>query len=262
MEKNEMNMEIYKQPLYYEIAFSFIDPKEQVDNFEALIRKFSNIRVKRFLDVACGPSFQLREIGRRGYEAVGLDIAPEMLKYLEGKAKEEGVKIETVKADMADFRLERKADFAFIMMGSLDVESNEQFLSHLDSLAASLRRGGLYFIQNIDLDWTKNAKDSWVMERNGIVVETTYQSRLKDILNQIWTEEMTLKVNDNGERREFYHRRDLKFIFPQEFKTLVKMNGKFEFLGWWKGDRNTWNLDQPLEKVKELNYNMVLLRRR
>jgi hypothetical protein len=40
------------------------------------------------------------------------------------------------------------------------------------------------------------------------------------------------------------------------------MNGKFEFLGWWKGDRNTWHLDQPLEKVKELNYNMVLLRRK
>jgi SAM-dependent methyltransferase len=262
MENDEMNMEIYKQPLYYEIAFSFIDPKEQVDNFEALIRKFSKIRVKRFLDVACGPSFQLREIAKRGYEAVGLDIAPEMLRYLEGKAKEEGVKIETVKADLADFTLETKADFAFIMMGSLDVESNEQFLSHLDSLAASLRRGGLYFIQNVDLDWTKNAKDSWVMERDGIVVETTYQSRLKDILNQICTEEMTLKVNDHGERREFYHKRDLKFIFPQEFKTLVKMNGKFEFLGWWKGDRNTWHLDQPLEKVKELNYNMVLIRRK
>lgn len=138
-----VNMGIYKQPLYYEIAFSFIDPKEQVDNFERLIREFSVMRVNRFLDIACGPSLQLREIARRGYEAVGLDLSPEMLEYLRKKAREEGLKIETLQGDMHNFRLKKKADFAFIMMGSLDAESNEKFLSHLDSVAASLNEGGL-----------------------------------------------------------------------------------------------------------------------
>lgn len=61
-----VGMEIYQQPLYYEIAFGFIDPKTQVDNFEKLIMKFSEIKVNRFLDIACGPSLQLREIPRRG----------------------------------------------------------------------------------------------------------------------------------------------------------------------------------------------------
>jgi len=54
----------------------------------------------------------------------------------------------------------------------------------------------------------------------------------------------------------------LKFIFPQEFKALVQINGKFDFLGWLKGNCNTWHLDQPLEKVKALGDNMVLLRRK
>jgi len=40
------------------------------------------------------------------------------------------------------------------------------------------------------------------------------------------------------------------------------LNGKFEFLGWWKGNCNTWHLDQPLEKIKNLGDNMVLLRRK
>lgn len=53
---------------------------------------------------------------------------------------------------MCEFRLKKKADFAFIMMGSLNVESNERFLAHLDSVATSLKRGGLYFIQNMGLD--------------------------------------------------------------------------------------------------------------
>jgi len=66
-------MDIYKHPRYYEIAFSFFDPKQQVDCFEEIIAKFSKVKVKRFLDIACGPSLQLREIAKRGYEAVGLD---------------------------------------------------------------------------------------------------------------------------------------------------------------------------------------------
>jgi SAM-dependent methyltransferase len=259
---NVGNMEIYKQPLYYEIAFSFIDPKEQVDSFERIIRKFSRIRVRRFLDIACGPSLQLREIARRGYGAVGLDLYPEMLEYLRKEAGEEGLNIETVEADMYSFRLKEKVDFAFIMMGSLDAESNERFLSHLDSVAASLNEGGLYFIQNVNLDWTRKGRQRWTMKRDGVKVKTSFESYFKDVLSQVYTEKLTLEVDDNGERKKFAQQEDLKFIFPQEFKTLLKLNRKFEFLGWWKGNCNTWHLDQPLERTENLADNMVLLRRK
>jgi len=255
-------MEIYEQPLYYEIAFGFVDPKEQVDNFEKIIRKISRIQVNSFLDIACGPSLQLREIAKRGYEAIGLDLYPEMLEHLRKKARDEDLKIKTVRADMYDFKLRKKVDFAFIMMGSLDAESNEKFLSHLDSVAASLKPGGLYFIQNFGLDWTQTREQSWTMERDGITVKTSFELHFKNILDQTYTERMVMEVNDHGETRSFVHEEDLKFIFPQEFKTLVKMNGKFEFVGWWKGNCNTWHLDQPLENVKDLGDNMVLLRRK
>jgi SAM-dependent methyltransferase len=249
--------------LYYEIAFSFFDVRQQVDTFEVIINKFSRIRVRRFLDIACGPSLQLREIAKRGYEAVGLDLAPEMLGYLSRKAEEEGLRIETVRADMSNFRLKRKVDFAFIMMGSLVFESNEKLMDHLDSLACSLRRGGLYFIQNRVVDWTGPVEQSWTEERDGIRVKTTFSIRWKDILNQVYTERLTLEVEDHGQTRTFVSEEDLKHIFPQEFKLLVKLNDKFEFLGWWEGNESTWFLDKPLEKsLKPSNINMVLLRRK
>jgi SAM-dependent methyltransferase len=255
-------MDVYKRPLYYEIAFSFFDAKKQVDTFEQVIKKFSRIKVRRFLDIACGPSLQLRELARRGYETVGLDFAPEMLEYLSKKAEEEGQKIETVQADMCSFRLKRKADFAFIMMGSLVVESNERFLSHLNSVASSLGKGGLYFIQNMSVNWTSVQEQSWEVERDGVKVKTTYSNHWKDILNQIFTEDITLEVNDHGKEMKLKSSEDLKFIFPQEFKALVKLNGRFQFLGWWEGNESTWDLDKPLEKAgAPSNFNMVLLRR-
>jgi SAM-dependent methyltransferase len=257
-------MELYRQPVYYEIAFSFFDSKMQVDAFEEIIEKFSGVKVCRFLDVACGPSLQLREIAKRGYGAVGLDSSREMLDYLRRKAKEEGVRVETVSADMLKFRLKEKVDFAFIMMGSLLVESNEQFLSHLDSVASCLKKGGLYFIQNWLVDWTKrDTRQNWVMEHDGIRVETTYEWLLKDIVNQIGTETLTLDVDEKGKKKKFVDKRDLKIIFPQEFKLLVKTSEKFEFLGWFEGTESKWFLDKPLERAKTLsNINMVLLKRK
>ena len=121
-------MTVYEQPQYYEIAFSFIDPKEQVDAFERLINKFSQIDVKKFLDIACGPSLQLREIVSRGYEAIGLDSSPQMLRYLDKKAKEVGRTIETVKADMTFFTLKEKVDFNNTFKGvKLSKEKSKQW---------------------------------------------------------------------------------------------------------------------------------------
>jgi SAM-dependent methyltransferase len=254
-------MGIYDYPLYYEIAFSFINPKKQVDNFEKLIKKFSKTKVKRFLDIACGPGLQLREIARRGYEAIGLDINPKMLQYLKEKSEEEGLRVETVKADMTKFKLKKKVDFAFIMMGSFCFKSNENLLSHLNSVADSLNKGGIYLIQNMSLNWTKAEKQSWTRKRDGITVKTIFEWNFKNIINQIYTEKIILEVNDNGERKKFIEKEDLKFIFPQEFKALIKLNGKFEFLGWWEGNRDSWHLDKPLEKANKLSNNIVLLRR-
>ncbi|MGB9671726.1 MAG: hypothetical protein ACPL0C_05565 [Candidatus Bathyarchaeales archaeon] len=176
---------------------------------------------------------------------------------------EEEVKIETVQADMRNFILRKKVDFAFIMMGSFSFKSNEELLNHLHSMAYSFKKGALYLIQNMAVDWTKNVEQSWTMERNGIKVRVTYTTRLKDILNQIYIEKIAMEVDDHGKQLKLEGEENLKFVFPQEFKALVKLDGKFEFLGWWEGTESTWHIEKPLEKAEKLtNINMALLRRK
>ncbi|PIP27377.1 MAG: hypothetical protein COX30_02200 [Candidatus Moranbacteria bacterium CG23_combo_of_CG06-09_8_20_14_all_39_10] len=94
-----MKSQVYNQAKYYEIAFSFVDPKKQADLFEKFIKKYSKIDVKSVLDLACGTALQLREMARRGYQAIGLDYSLKMLDYLEGESKKEGLKVETIKDD-------------------------------------------------------------------------------------------------------------------------------------------------------------------
>lgn len=227
-------MAVYNEPLYYEIAFSFVDAKKQADLFEKFIEKYSKVKVNRVLDIACGPSLQLRELAKRGYGAVGLDLSPRMLEYLKRKAKEEDVKIETVKANMINFRLKDEVDFAFIMMGSFRFKKNEEFLKHLDCLSDSLKKGSLYLIENMELDWPSFKPQSWVIEKNGIKVKTTYKLEQKDALSQTSEENIILEVNDHGKQLKFIEKGLVKHVYPQEFLSLIKSNNKFEFLGWFE----------------------------
>jgi len=201
----------------------------------------------------------LREIARRGYEAVGLDLSFEMLEYLKSRAKEEGLKVETAQADMTNFKLREKVDFAFIMMGTIScIESNEKFLRHLDSVADALKSGGLYLIENFRLDWASKdffGSQSWTMERNGIQVKTTYNIELQNALTQMLKETIKLEVNDHDKQLVFEESGNMKMIFPQELLALVEWNNKFEFIGWFERSR--------MKKLAKTNRdNLIILRRK
>lgn len=252
-------MSAYDQPLYYEIAFSFFDVMEQIDLFERDIDEYSEIEVDKVLDIACGSSLQLRELAKRGYDSTGLDLSQNMLGYLSEKAEEEGVDIKTIKADMVDFEVDEKVDLAFILMGTIGlIKSNDDLLTHLDSVADSLRSGGLYLIENLKLDWNSEdlfSSGEWVKERDGIEVKTTYSLELMDALEQKTMERLKLEVDDHGEKKTIEDERIEKIIFPQEFVSLIEFNGKFEFIGWFE----RYEIEQ-LEEAK--NDNLIVLRKK
>jgi SAM-dependent methyltransferase len=248
-------MNVYDYPLYYEIAFSYQEAKRQADFFEEAAKKFSKIHVKRFLDIACGPSPQLRELARRGYEAVGLDINPRMLTHLKKKAQEEGVKVETVEADMNNFKLKKKCDFAFILSGSLHVGSNRQFMQHLHCVVNALRKGGLYLFENFSLRLNQNPRQEWTMKQGEIEVKTKWEATTKDELEQLEEEKLTLEVNDHGKKKTFTSTFYPKTFAPQELKALIELNGKFEFIGWFEHLKL-----EPLKTTK--GSNIIIIRKK
>ena len=251
-------MPIYNKPEYYDIAFDFIDIKKQIDLFEEFIKRFSRVKVRRVLDLGCGPGSQLIELAHRGYDVSGLDISPQMLGYLKKRALNEGITVETIKEDMSNFRMKKKVDFIFIMMGTIGyIKDNEEFLRHLNSVSSVLKPGGLYLIEDMRLNWpTQNLfkPQRWVIERNGVRVKATYQLKLTDALNQTLTESIKLEVKDHNRAFTLEDSVNTKQIFPQEFLELLKENGKFEFLGWFKRDK--------IEHLKKADKDNVILLRR
>jgi SAM-dependent methyltransferase len=251
--------DVYDNPYYYEIAFGFRDIRKEVDFFEQCIGKWSKIPVTNVLEIGCGPSPYMLELAKRGYVFAGLDLSKAMLDYSLAKAKKAKIRMKTIHADMRDFRIKEKFDFAFCMLGSIEVESNIEFLSHLDSVAACLGSGGLYLVDaSIQFDWSRLGAEYWTMLKDDLTVNVSWATSPVCYTEQKIKVLMTIEVISNEETKTFKTEKICKLVFPQEFKELVKESGKFEFLGWY----NNLDLTKPLEKMPHISRPVTLLRRK
>jgi SAM-dependent methyltransferase len=259
MKRKEKWLSVYDNPFYYDVAFSFRDISKEVDFFEQCIGKFSKVKVKRVLDIGCGPSPYMTELAKRGYAFTGLDLSKPMLEYSLKKAREAGIKIKTIHVDMRNFKTGEKFDFAFCMLGSVEVESNKDFLSHLDSVATCLKSGGIYLIDAAaQFDWTRVGSESWTVIKDGLTVNVSWSATPINYVEQKEIEKITVEAIENGKTKILRTEKTGKIIFPQEFLELIEKNGKFEFVGWF----NNFDLTQPLAKATRFNRPMTVLRRK
>lgn len=259
--RNEPNrglaMEAYNYPDYYDIAFGVADAAPEVDFFEAAIARYSRAPVSRVFEIACGTAPYLAEWRRRGYRYCGLDLSPAMLAGARAKAADLGIAAQFVAADMRDFGPELgPVDLAYVLLGSIYVSSNREFLAHLDRLADVLVSGGLYLLDSVV--WFEIFSDyrrRWTARRDGVTVVMTYRAELIDGIAQTYNEFVTLDVDDHGIRHKIESRVPTKIFFPQEFLCLVEASRHFEFIGWF----NDFNLTAP---VTPEGRHIAILRRR
>jgi SAM-dependent methyltransferase len=238
-------LEAYNYPEYYDIAFAVDDPGHEVDFIEAAIGRFSRVPVRRVFEIACGTAPYLEEWHRRGYRYCGLDLSPAMLAAAKAKAARLGAAADFVDADMRTFdaRTVGAADLAYVLLGSIYVGSNREFLQHLERIAEVLPAGGLYLLDSVV--WFEIFGDyrrRWTRRRGGITVTMTYRAEPIDPIAQTYHEFVTLDVDDHGTTQKTESRVATKIFYPQEFLCLVELSRPFEFVGWF----NDFDLEAPV----------------
>jgi SAM-dependent methyltransferase len=251
---------IYDYPQYYEIAFSFRNIPRETAFLQECMGRFSRIEIRRIFEVACGFAPHAEELVKRGYRYLGLDNNRNMLDYAVDKWRHLQPRPEFLEGDMVCFKTPCKVDFAFVMLGSLYLNTVKELNSHFDSMAQTLNPGGLYFLDwcvqfDDPMKYAENNSVTW--ERDGVTVKSCFNIRVVDPGEQMYEEVWTLDVTDRGRRRNLQMTERTRAIFPHDFLNLVKSRPDFEFVGWWK----EWDLNQPVDSDSEVTRPIVLLRR-
>ncbi len=145
----EQSKDIYQYAAYYDVLFARDYPAE-CDFLEACLARHGQRTCgeRSFLELGCGPARNGRELSRRGFRTVGLDLQPRMLNYAQIEAQREAVTLELVEADLIDFDLTRQVAMAACMWDTiLLILKNEDMVRHLRAVARNLLPGGIYVIE-------------------------------------------------------------------------------------------------------------------
>jgi len=251
---------LYDYPEYYETAFSFRNIEEESQFLKECINRFSEIDVKNLFEIGCGNAPHAGILQEMGYNYHGIDINRNMLDYAAYQWKDLPKKVQLHEGSMVDFSYPIKQDFAYVMLGSLYLNSFDEIVSHFNSMSKLLNSGGLYF-----LDWciqfgdplTHNNNNKFVIEKDGIEVESEFKIKLFDQEQQMYEEFWTIKVNDRGRQKQFDMVERNKAILPDQFLKLIQDRDDFEFVGWWKD----WNFDNPIENEFDVIRPIALIRK-
>ncbi|HEY3290451.1 MAG TPA: class I SAM-dependent methyltransferase, partial [Anaerolineae bacterium] len=168
--------DFYRNARVYDIAFGDRDFSAECDFLLWCLQHHGTVNTgdtganASFLELACGPARHASEFGRRGWNAIGLDMSTDMLTYAVERAKQQGVVLQTVTADMCDFTLARPVDLAVNMMESLShLVTNQQVVNHLRAVSRNLKPGGIYVIEMSHPAglWRDSLPNMWTSSENG-----------------------------------------------------------------------------------------------
>jgi SAM-dependent methyltransferase len=226
---------IYDNPWAYELACEFRNVPGEVDTLLGWSGRFGRPLVRSVLELAAGPAEHSREFARRGIAATALDLNPAMCAYAADQAKDSGLDLAVVQADMTDFELGRRFDLVVTMLDSTaHLMTLDAFVAHLDRAAAHLADGGVYILEmshpadrltdddRVSTRWTFDHDDV-----RGSVEWGAPEDRI-DPVTQIIDEHVTITIEQGDEVKVVQGVVPYRFWTATEVEAATRLSGTLQ----------------------------------
>jgi SAM-dependent methyltransferase len=223
---------IYEEPELYELACAYRDIPAEVTALQAWCTTYFEARasVRSVLELAAGPAEHARELARRGLHVAALDRSAAMCAYAAAQAKEAGVDVQVVEADMRDFTIKRPDgapaafDAAIAMLNSVcHLFTLDDLVRHLTAVSAHLVPGGLYIVELAHpadfFGAVPRTSSEWTIDAPGVHAEVRWGARSDQIdpLTQVTNEHMTITATTSDGTI-----RTVSDVVPNRFWTLTE----------------------------------------
>jgi SAM-dependent methyltransferase len=263
--KSSNHEKVYKKAELYDIAFDFRDIPRECDFLEKLFFKSANRKPDSFLELGAGPAYHTIEFARRGLKVTALDLSEDMVRYGLSKAKENGISIEYICADMIGFKPPGKYDLAVLLMDSATyLLDNQSVYDHFECVADCLNENGLYILEMSHPRQVFKVGDSeipeWTMERAGKKVQFRWgeEGDHFDPITQISDITVRVKYSDENEEGEIIDKAKGRCFTANEFQALVDASARFKIISMYgsmdedipfDNDKKAWRMVPVLQKV-------------
>lgn len=272
----------YEYPRYWDLAFSD-ETLPEADFLESVAKQYLRQSAARVLEVACGGGRQVIEMAQRGFDVTGFDLSPVCVKYVRqrlSRAKLPGV---VCCADMTQFSehdllsasgLPRELagaaprgtpfqpfDLAHCLVNSFRHLTTESVaISHLESVSALLRPGGIYVLgfHLMPPDADEEDCERWTIRHRSLRITTTV--RVLEFSRRRRVESVRFSLRVRSPKIDLRLRTDhrLRIYRADQFRSLLrkvptlKLRDVYDFC---------YDISEPLRLNDELGDAVFVLQR-
>ncbi len=211
----------------YDYLVSGVDFEGWADYVEKIARHFGH-NPSSVLDLACGTGNTVLPLASRGYEAIGVDISPQMIGLAKKKAGQIPVKVDFHVEDIRNFILDKPVDLVTCFHDGLNYLTDPSGLREVFiKTARNLKNGGLFIFDLNTIKWVEQfAGSPFIIEENNftIIYDTAYEKE-----TSIWTIDITCFIKEGEVYRKFKEQHLVKG-YEQKFIEDMLVSTGFDVL--------------------------------
>ncbi len=223
---------------------------EETEAKNALIEKLlKEQRVNTVLDMTCGTGSQVFYLAERGYEVVGSDFSPALIKMARHKAEKTGENITFLDGDMRDLHV-GKFDAVITIFNAIGHLTKTDFEKALQNIHCNLKEGGVYIFDIFNLQAiSDDIIDDFAMDIasvvNGVKIRNMQHSEI-DRKNGLLISHDHYTISKNVNDPEIHTNSfSLQIYTAGELQVMLARNG-FEVLHQYDMEGNDFMVDKSL----------------
>ena len=241
----EINANIYDFPKYYDLVYGS-DWRAEFDFLENCFEKHVPHVVESLFEPACGTGRLLYRFAKAGYQVSGNDLNEKAIEFCNERLERHGFAPTTFAGDMTNFRLSQPVDAAFNTINSFrHLGTNKMAKSHLECMAAAVRKGGIYVL-GLHLSPVSGKtcdEESWSASRGHLTVNSSLWLEERNLEKRFEAFNMTFDIYTPT--RQFRIRDQVRFRTYQarQFEKLVRQVDRLEIIAAYDF---AYEIDRPI----------------